>query len=120
MAKYFYSISRRDLPVHQQAIQAAHAQHEYCRIYGTDEEHPTFVWLTVENISELFHFVIRLYVGKVRFCSFVDKVIDETLDVTAIACMVEESDRHIFEKLPLWNCYQKPKGLWKKLKFIFS
>jgi hypothetical protein len=117
---YFYSISHRDLPIHQQAIQAAHAQHEYCRVYHCDvsAEHPTFVWLTVKNVNELRQLRYRLGRAYIKTTSFTDVDIDP-YSISAISCMVDSDERHIFEHLPLWNCYQKPKSFIKRLQYLF-
>lgn len=112
---HFYAISRRDLPAHQQAIQAAHAQHEYCRLFpGTvaSEEHPAFVWLTVEDKRELFTLHAILQLHGVRVVEFHDPDY-EGYDPSAIACLLNQDQRYLLSEYPLWKCspYRK-KGFW--------
>jgi hypothetical protein len=94
---YLYGISRKDLPIHQQAIQAAHAQFEYLRAnHSSIKEHPNFVWLAVEDKRELLNLTASL------------KAFDdyEGYEVSAISCLLVDSERHLLRDIELWNCGQ--------------
>lgn len=118
---YLYAISHRNLPVHQQAIQSAHAQLEYTRIFGQTKEHPTFIWLTVKNKLDLLLLQTMLESKGVEVCEFHDP--DFTgYDPSAISCLLTEEQRGLLSDLQLWKCSPlEPKfGLlgkvWSKLK----
>lgn len=100
---YLYAISHRNLPVHQQAIQGAHAQLEYVRHYGTPEEHPTFIWLTVANKMDLLLLGTMLEFRGIQVCEFHDPDFDG-YDPSAIACMLTEEQRSLLSDLSLWRC----------------
>lgn len=104
MSNYFYAISRRDLPLSQQAIQCAHSQHEYCRIYpdSLSRDHPNFVWLTVENKKELLHLSSMMIAHGVAVTEFTDPDY-YGFDPSSIACLLEDSQRYLLSYLPLWN-----------------
>jgi len=112
---YLYAISRTDLPVHQQAIQSAHAQLEYMRIWGSLREHPTFVWLTVSSKIELL-IIQTLLEGKgIKVCAFTDPDY-EGYQTSAISCLLSEDQRHLLSDLKLWNCYPPKKiSFWQRL-----
>lgn len=113
--QYLYAISRRNLPVHQQAIQGAHAQLEYFRIWGSLREHPTFIWVTVENKTDLLLLQTMLEGNGIKVCTFSDPDF-EGYEISAISCLLEERQRHLLSDLELWNCYpKKRKGFWGKL-----
>ena len=102
--EYFYAISRRDLPTHQQAIQSAHAQLEYCRLRGVPEgEHPSFVWLTVQERWHLMDLLLSLEYHSVPVVKFYDPDY-KGYDPSAIACLVNEEKRYLLSHLPLWKC----------------
>lgn len=110
---HLYGISRRDLPSHQQAIQAAHAQLEYVRTKKmTEGEHPTFVWLTVENRRELMQLAATLK----SFGVFVVAWSDEDYagyEVSAISCALTNENKFLLRDLPLWQCDRK--GIFSRL-----
>ena len=109
---YFYAISRRDLPTHQQAIQSAHAQLEYCRLRGVPEgEHPSFVWLTVEGRWHLIDLLLSLEYHSIPVVKFYDPDY-EGYDPSAIACLVEGGKRYLLSHLPLWKCGDSHKVGW--------
>jgi hypothetical protein len=101
---YFYAISRRDLSISQQAIQCAHAQHAYCRIYPDclSSEHPNFVWLTVENKKELIYLYSILSSRGIQVVEFIDPDY-RGFDPSAIACILTQEQRYLLSFLPLWN-----------------
>jgi hypothetical protein len=109
---HFYAISRRDLPTHQQAIQSAHAQLEFVRSGGLlPEEHPSFVWLTVEDKWELLQLATVLSSHDIDVQEFHD--LDyKGYDPSAIACLVEEKKRYLLSHLPLWKCEKPHEAGW--------
>ena len=115
---YFYAISRRDLSPEQQAIQAAHAQLEYVRRFGsTFDEHPTFIFLTAKDVNELAvtYFILNLSKIKVQHFSDPDYKWGQ---LTAIAAVLSGEDRHLLSHLPLWKVTPKPSRLnWLKALF---
>ena len=114
---HFYAISRLDLPTHQQAIQSAHAQLEYCREVGVPEgEHPSFVWLTVEDKWGLLQLATVLLAHDIELVEFHDPDY-KGYDPSAIACMVPHESRYLLSHLPLWKCEapRKNKGLYEWL-----
>lgn len=122
MATYFYAISRRDLPVHQQAIQSAHAQLEYCRLFGTPTggDHPNFVWLTVGTKRDLLNLAGMLCSFGVDTCLFQDPDYPG-YDPSAIACFLQAEQRYYLSDLPLWKCAppRRP-GLLSRVKSLLS
>ena len=104
---YFYAISRRDLPVHQQAIQGAHAQVKYCHWFNTNEgpldPDVNFVWITVEDRAELLHLYSMLKAHGVHVEEFFDPDY-RGYNPSAIACLVPPEKRFLLSHLPLWKC----------------
>lgn len=102
---YFYAISRRDLPTHQQAIQSAHAQLSFAKSapHLVPDEHPSFVWLTVENKADLLQLCAVLDSFNVTISVFHDYDY-KGYDPSAIACMLSEDERFLLSHLPLWKC----------------
>jgi len=100
---YFYAVSRRDLPSHQQAIQSAHAQHEYLQAYPSmlSITGTPFVWLTVEDKEELIHLIKFLETSRIPVASFTDPDYNG-YDPSAISFMVFEKERYLISDLPLW------------------
>lgn len=101
---HFYAISRRDLPIHQQAIQAAHAQLELSRIYPSSlsEEHPPFVWLTAKDRWELLQISAVLESHGITVVEFHDPDYPG-YDPSAIACLLREENRYLLSEFPLWR-----------------
>lgn len=112
---YFYAVSRRDLSISQQAIQCAHAQHEHCRLHpgSLEGEHPTFIWLTAANKTELLYIYAVLVSHNVSVTEFTDPDYDG-FDPSAISCLLSQEQRYILSILPLWNSRSKG-GLWGRL-----
>lgn len=103
---YLYGISRKDLPIHQQAIQAAHAQFEYLRAnHSSIKEHPNFVWLAVEDKRELLNLTASLKAFDVKVLAWSDDDY-EGYEVSAISCLLVDSERHLLRDIELWNCGQ--------------
>ena len=116
---YLYAISHRNLPVHQQAIQGAHAQLEYTRRHGHTENHPTFIWLTVQSKLDLLLLQTMLESKGIKVCEFHDPDF-KGYDPSAISCLLDEEQRNLLSDLPLWKC-SPPKNksilgkIWSKL-----
>lgn len=103
---YLYGISRRDLPVHQQAIQAAHAQFEYLREQSSGMgQHPNFVWLAVENKRDLLNLHASLKSFGIKVLAWSDEDY-EGYEISAISCLMVDSERHLLQDIDLWNCGQ--------------
>jgi len=116
---YFYAISRRDIPLEQQAIQSAHAQLEYIRQHSpVFDEHPTFIFLSAKDASELAVTYFILYFSGIKVQHFNDPDYDWG-QLTAIAAVVSEEDRHLLRNLPLWKVTPN-RGFLKWLKPLFT
>lgn len=115
MDLYLYAISRRNLPVHQQAIQGAHAQLEYVRKNGSLLKHPTFIWLTVADKTDLLLLQTVLEYKGIRVCSFTDPDYPG-YDPSAISCLLREDQRYLLSDLKLWRCQDYKEGIWHKVK----
>lgn len=107
---HFYAVSRKDLPVHQQAIQSAHAQLSFAKSapHLVPDEHPPFVWLTVENKAELLQVCSVLDSFNITISVFHDPDY-EGYDPSAIACVLREDERFLLSHLRLWECGPKQK-----------
>lgn len=107
--RHFYAISRRDLPVHQQAIQSAHAQLSFANKAPelVPDEHPPFVWLTVENKMELLQLCSILHAFDITVGVWHDPDYDG-YDPSAISCMLQEDERYLLSELPLWKVPSPP------------
>lgn len=112
---YLYAISRRNLPVHQQAIQGAHAQLEYVRLNGSLISHPTFIWLTVSDKTDLLLLQTMLECKGIKVCSFTDPDYPG-YDPSAISCLLKEDQRHLLSDLELWKCQEVKEGIFRKVK----
>ncbi len=100
MKNYLYSISRKDIPLSQQAIQAAHAGIEYARIYAL-ETSPSYIHLTCRDQRQLEKLRFALRDAGIPTAEFHEPYQDWGL--TAIACCLPEEQRHLLKGLPLWR-----------------
>lgn len=102
MKTYLYSISRRDIPLSQQAIQATHAAIEYARLFMTSESiHPSYIHLTTHDKFELESIRARLHSAGLSTAEFFEPYKDWGL--TAIACTLDEDTRYLLRGFPLWR-----------------
>lgn len=102
MKTYLYSISRRDIPLAQQAIQAAHAGIEFARLFMSESTiHPSYIHLTARNQEHLELLRARLQASGISTAEFHEPYQDWGL--TAIACCLNECQRHLLKGLPLWR-----------------
>lgn len=102
MKTYLYSISRRDIPLAQQSIQAAHAGIEYARLFMTENTfHPSYIHLTVRDQHALTQLRARLHDQGIQTAEFHEPYQDWGL--TAIACLLTEEQRHHLSDLRLWS-----------------
>lgn len=106
---HFYAITRSDLPVHQQAIQAAHAQFEFVRQIQSIllADHPPFVWLEVGSQIDLLLVAAMLKTAEVKVVQFHDPDYPG-YNPSAIACVLPEEKRYLLSSLPLWKCQSPP------------
>lgn len=116
---HFYAVSRTDLPLHQQAIQSAHAQLEFARLHPQVfiEDHPPFVWLSVIDQIDLLMVKTILVSHGIDVAEFHDKDYKD-YNPSAIAFVLPEEKRYLVSKLPLWDCYPKDSkkvGIWRWL-----
>ena len=99
---YLYAITHRDIPLTQQAIQAAHAQVEYAYSHGRpSDHHPSIIHLTVKSQQELERLRGALNLNGIPTAEFHEPYQDWGL--TAIACQLSEEDRHHLSHLQLWR-----------------
>jgi hypothetical protein len=102
MKTYLYCITRSDLPVDQQAIQAAHAGIEYAYRCGRPEDfHSSLVFLVVPNQENLESLSKQLLTQGHPVSFFHENYKDWGL--TAISVLLTKEDRHILKHLPLWR-----------------
>lgn len=102
---YLYTISRKDIPIAQQAIQAGHAAIEYAYEHGRPPDgHPSYIHLSVKKKEDLESLIEYLKENDIKFSFFEEPYMNWGL--TAIACCLPESKKHILKHLPLW----KPKS----------
>ena len=102
MKTYLYSISRRDIPLAQQAVQAAHAGIEFARLFMTESTiHPSYIHLTVRDQQQLEKLRARLQSAGQNTAEFHEPY--QNWGLTAIACCLDESHRYLTKGLPLWR-----------------
>ena len=104
MNSYLYVISRKDLSIEQQAVQATHAAIEYVYHHPNRpiDNHPTLVHLTVNNKWELEQLQHNIYVEHGIHCvPFYESYQD--IGLTAISCLVDDRFRKMFSHLKLWT-----------------
>ena len=99
---YLYSISRRDIPKSQQAIQAGHAAIEHAYQFGRPHDHhPSYIHLTIRDKNHLEQLRRALNDEGINAAEFHEPYQDWGL--TAIACLLTEEQRHYLKHLKLWN-----------------
>lgn len=99
---YLYAISHRDIPIAQQAIQAAHAGIEHAYLYGRPaDHHPSFIHLTTRDKTNLEQLREELNSSGIPTSEFHEPY--QNWGLTAIACLLTESQRSILSHLNLWR-----------------
>lgn len=99
---YLYSISRRDIPLAQQAVQAAHAAIEHAYQFGRPaDHHPSYIHVTVRDRIELEAVCTRLHAAGIDTSSFFEPY--KHWGTTAAACILAEDQRDLLRDLPLWR-----------------
>lgn len=99
---FLYTISRRDLPLAQQAIQAGHAAIEYAYRFGRPaDHHPSLIYLTAHDKNELEKIRARLHDAQIQTAEFHEPYKDWGL--TSIGCILDEDSRHLLSGSPLWR-----------------
>lgn len=102
LKSYLYTISRRDIPISQQAIQAGHAAIEYAYLFGRPaDHHPSYINLTVKDKNHLATLKFKLHANGICTSEFHEPYMEWGL--TAIACNLTEDQRHLLSGLPLWR-----------------
>lgn len=102
MKTYLYSISRDDLKNAHGCIQACHAAIEYARLFmSREQDHPSFIHLTIRDKAQLEQLRHELNSSGIETSEFHEPYQDWGL--TAIACLLTESQRHLLSHLSLWR-----------------
>lgn len=97
-----YAISRRDIPLAQQAIQAGHAAIEHAYLYGRPADyHPSYIHLTIRDKAKLESLRDTLHAAGISTAEFHEPYKDWGL--TAISCLLTEDQRHLLKGLQLWK-----------------
>jgi hypothetical protein len=97
-----YAISRRDIPLAQQAIQAGHAAIEHAYQYGRPvDHHPSYIHLTIRDKFRLESLRDTLHAAGIKTAEFHEPYKDWGL--TAISCLLTEDQRHLLKGLQLWK-----------------
>lgn len=97
-----YALSRRDIPIAQQAVQAAHAAMEHAYQNGRPaDHHPSYVHVTVKDKQQLLHYLSILQQEDISSSEFHEPY--EDWGLTAISCCITQDHRHLFKGLPLWK-----------------
>lgn len=97
-----YGIAHRDIPLSQQAIQAAHACLEFALQNGRpSDNHPSLIFLTVRDKPALEKLRSALVQGGIATSAFSEPYKDWGL--TAIACLLSEDQRALLKGLQLWK-----------------
>ena len=99
---YLYSISRRDIPLAQQAIQAGHSALEYAYQYGRpSDHHPSYIHLTIRDKAQLEKLRAALNLAGYSTAEFHEPY--QNWGLTAISCLLTEETRHVLKGLQLWK-----------------
>lgn len=99
---YLYVVSRSDIPIAHQAVQAAHAGIEYALTFGRPPDyHPSYIHLTVDDKSRLEVLRQKLNDANIPTTEFHEPY--QNWGLTAIACLVTDSHRYLFKCLSLWR-----------------
>ena len=99
---YLYSISRSDIPLAQQAVQATHAALEHAYQHGRpSDHHPSYIHLTTKDKVGLAVLKVKLAAAGIATSCFYEPYKDWGL--TAIACCLTEEQRHHLSNLNLWR-----------------
>jgi hypothetical protein len=100
--KKLYVISRKDLGLIYQGVQAGHALAQWCLENPENLwQNKTLVYLQVKNLKKLLSWREYLRRKKIKVSEFVEP--DVGYQVTAIACYTRGK---MFEKLDLFGCEQ--------------
>ena len=97
---YLYSISRKDIPLAQQAIQAGHSAVEYAYQFGRPaDHHPSYVHLSIRDKSQLEKLKHALETEGIKTAEFHEPYQDWGL--TSISCLLTEEQRKHLSHLQL-------------------
>ncbi len=107
---YLYAISRRDIPLAQQAIQAGHAAIEHAYQYGRPaDHHPSYIHLTIRDKEALEQRRDVLHSLGIKTAEFHEPY--KNWGLTAISCLLTEDQRHMLSDLPLFKLPTQVKEL---------
>ena len=99
---YMYTISRSDIPLAHQAIQAGHAAIEHAYQYGrSPDHHPSLIHLSARDKDSLIELKSQLTSAGINTAEFHEPYKDWGL--TAISCLLHEEQKHMLSHLKLWR-----------------
>lgn len=99
-----YVVTRSDLPLEQQVVQATHAAIEAARfgLVSRDSQHPHLVLCSIPNEGSLQRLADKLSFKGIPFKLFYEPDRDNELTALATAPLTGDS-RKLFGRLPLWE-----------------
>jgi len=95
--KKLYVLTRRDLPIAQQAVQSGHAVAEYLLHNKTSWNNGTLVYLGVNNEEDLEKWIFKLDMESIEYSIFKEPDIGN--QITSLATVVDSEK--VFSKLRL-------------------
>lgn len=102
MPSWLYVFIRTDIPVAQQAVQAAHAVYECAKNSDHNGQHPSFVFLAVKDLEEVELAKRYCFNKGFNFHPFYESYADWGLTAFAIDPVGQE-DRSTFKEFKLWR-----------------
>lgn len=98
--EYNYVITRRDLPLSSQAVQAGHAVFQ-AALELKFNTHPHFVYLTVKNLSQLNSAIDKLINKNLDLTIWQEPDLNNEITAVSIGPIVSKEDRKLFKKYQL-------------------
>ena len=98
--EYLYVITRRDLSLSSQAVQAGHAAFQAASELRFNT-HPHFVYLTVKNLSRLSMVTENLLNQNLKTTIWREPDLNNEITAVAIGPVVSKEDRKLFKKFQL-------------------
>ena len=98
--EYLYVITRRDLPLSSQAVQAGHAAFQAASELRFNT-HPHFVYLTEKNLSRLSSAIRNLTNKNLNMIIWREPDLHNEITAVAIGPVVSKEDRKLFKKFQL-------------------
>lgn len=98
--EYLYVITRRDLPLSSQAVQAGHTAFQAASELRF-KKHPHFVYLTVKNLSRLSVSAEKLQNENLDLTIWREPDLNNEITAVAIGPVTSREDRELFKKFQL-------------------